>query len=221
MLPSRDHKPVYDGGKGPNTGGMGAYAPAPLVGEDLQQEIENTIINPTLKALQAEGIDFKGIIYFGLMITGDKVKVLEYNVRFGDPEAQVVLPLLETDLLDIFEAVLAEKLSEQELSWSSNKAVCVIMASGGYPREYKMGYPISGLRKLAPQQDIIIFQAGTEEREGEIFTSGGRVLGVTALGNEFKETRAQAYSAVAEINFQDAHHRTDIAELPGKNISKC
>jgi len=218
MLPSRDHKPVYDGGKGPNTGGMGAYAPAPLVGEDLQQKIENTIISPTLKALQAEGIDFKGIIYFGLMITGDQAKVLEYNVRFGDPEAQVVLPLLETDLIDIFEAVLEEKLSGEEISWSSNKAVCVIMASGGYPGEYKTGYPITGLEKLTQQQDTIIFQAGTEEREGEIFTAGGRVLGVTALGDRFQETRDRAYSAVAGINFQGSHHRTDIAERPGKDI---
>ncbi len=213
MIPSQDHKPVYDGGEGPNTGGMGAYAPAPLVGDKLQQKIQQTIITPTLRALQSEGIDFRGIIYFGLMITDGEARVLEYNVRFGDPEAQVVLPLLETDLLDIFQAVLDGNLSELSLKWSKQKAVCVIMASGGYPEKYQTGYQIRGLEEIGRQEDIMIFQAGTKKEQGKIYTAGGRVLGVTALGEEFQSTRERAYRAAAGIDFQGAHYRSDIADL--------
>ena len=210
MIPSQDHKPAYDGGKGPNTGGMGAYAPAPVVTDQVMEDFKKEIMQPTLEALQSEGIDFKGIIYFGLMIKDGRAEVLEYNVRFGDPEAQVVLPLLETDLVDIMEAVIEGKLSQLEIKWMDKKALCVVMASGGYPVDYEQGKEITGLKKAESQKDIIVFQAGTEAKENQLLTAGGRVLAVTALGNSFQEVIDKAYAGAEKIYFEDFHIRNDI-----------
>ncbi|MGM0415050.1 MAG: phosphoribosylamine--glycine ligase [Bacillota bacterium] len=210
MPAAQDHKAAYDGGRGPNTGGMGAYAPAPVVNRSIEKKIKKTIIEPTLKALNTEGIDFKGIIYFGLMITGNEAKVLEYNVRFGDPEAQVILPLLKTDLVDIIEAVLTGKLDRLEISWKDKKALCVVMASGGYPVEYEKGKVITGIKEAEKSEDIIVFQAGTSSKEAKLLTDGGRVLAVTALGDSFKDVIAKAYDGVGKIYFEDFQIRNDI-----------
>lgn len=210
MIASQDHKPAYDGGKGPNTGGMGAYAPAPVVTEEIKKEFETEIMEPTLKALQSEGLDFKGIIYFGLMIKDGKAKVLEYNVRFGDPEAQVVLPLLETDLIEIMEAVIEGSLDQIDIKWKNQKALCVVMASGGYPVEYEKGKEINGIKTAESTEDIIVFQAGTKLKDDKLLTAGGRVLAVTALGDSFQEVIDKAYAGVEKINFEDFHIRNDI-----------
>lgn len=210
MPAAQDHKAAYDGGKGPNTGGMGAYAPAPVVNRSIEKKIKKTIIEPTLKALNTEDIDFKGIIYFGLMITGNEAKVLEYNVRLGDPEAQVILPLLKTDLVDIIEAVLSGKLDRLEISWKDKKALCVVMASGGYPVEYEKGKVITGIKEAEKSEDIIVFQAGTSSKEAKLLTDGGRVLAVTALGDSFKDVIAKAYDGVGKIYFEDFQIRNDI-----------
>ena len=212
MISSQDHKPAYDGGKGPNTGGMGAYAPAPVVTDQIKEDFKTEIMEPTLKALQSEGLNFKGIIYFGLMIKEGKAKVLEYNVRFGDPEAQVVLPLLETDLVDIMEAVIEGNLDQVEIKWKDQKALCVVMASGGYPVKYETGKEITGIREAESSEDIIVFQAGTKLKQGKLLTAGGRVLAVTALGDEFEEVIKNAYSGVEKINFEDFHIRNDIGQ---------
>jgi len=212
MIASQDHKPAYDGGQGPNTGGMGAYAPAPVVTEQIEESFKTEIMEPTLKALQSEGLDFKGIIYFGLMIKDQKAKVLEYNVRFGDPEAQVVLPLLETDLVDIMEAVIGENLDQLVIKWKDQKALCVVMASGGYPIEYEKGKEITGIKEAELVEDIIVFQAGTRREEDKLLTDGGRVLAVTALGNSFSEVIEKAYSGVEKIDFEDFHIRNDIGQ---------
>ena len=212
MIASQDHKPAFDGGKGPNTGGMGAYAPAPVVTEEIKEEFKTEIMDPTLKALQSEGLDFKGIIYFGLMIKDGKAKVLEYNVRFGDPEAQVVLPLLETDLVDIMEAVIEGKLDQVEIKWKAKKALCVVMASGGYPVKYETGKEIKGIREAKSSEDIIVFQAGTKLKQGKLLTAGGRVLAVTALGDSFQEVIDKSYAGVEKIDFKDFHIRNDIGQ---------
>lgn len=212
MIASQDHKPAYDGGKGPNTGGMGAYAPAPVVTEEIKEEFRTEIMEPTLKALLSEGLDFKGIIYFGLMIKEGKAKVLEYNVRFGDPEAQVVLPLLETDLVDIMEAVIEENLAQVEIKWKDQKALCVVMASGGYPIEYEKGKEITGINEAESAEDIIVFQAGTELKDGKLLTAGGRVLAVTALGDDLEEVIEKAYAGVEKIDFEDFQIRNDIGQ---------
>ena len=212
MIASQDHKPAYDGGQGPNTGGMGAYAPAPVVTEQIEESFKTEIMEPTLKALQSEGLDFKGIIYFGLMIEDGKAKILEYNVRFGDPEAQVVLPLLETDLVDIMEAVIGENLDQLVIKWKDQKALCVVMASGGYPIEYEKGKEITGIKEAELVEDIIVFQAGTRREEDKLLTDGGRVLAVTALGNSFSEVIEKAYSGVEKIDFEDFHIRNDIGQ---------
>jgi len=210
MPAAQDHKAAYDGGKGPNTGGMGAYAPAPIVSEDVELKIKETIIEPTLRALNTEGIDFKGIIYFGLMISDDGARVLEYNVRFGDPEAQVILPLLETDLVDIMEAVIKGELAQIEIEWKDKKALCVVMASGGYPVEYETGKEITGIKEVERDKDSIVFQAGTRFEKAKLLTAGGRVLAVTALGNSFEEVISKAYAGVGKINFNDLYYRNDI-----------
>ncbi len=210
MIPSQDHKPAYDGGKGPNTGGMGAYAPAPVVTPELMEYFKENIMQKTLDALKSEDIDFKGIIYFGLMIKNGEAKVLEYNVRFGDPEAQVVLPLLKTDLVEIIEAVLEENLSEKNIEWLDKKALCVVMASGGYPIKYEVSKKITGVEDLKQNDELIVFQAGTKLINEELYTAGGRVLAVTALADEFKEVIEKAYTGVEKIHFEDYHIRSDI-----------
>ncbi|MBM7624334.1 phosphoribosylamine--glycine ligase [Sporohalobacter salinus] len=209
MVPSQDHKQAYDNDEGPNTGGMGAYAPAPVVTDEVLQQVYDDILVPTIDALQKEGIKFKGVLYTGLMITADETKVLEYNVRFGDPEAQPVLSLLKTDLVDIAEAVITGDLASVEVKWSDKKSVCVVMASGGYPIDYETGKEIAGIKEVEAD-DITVFQAGTENKDNKLVTAGGRVLGVTALGDGYQGTINKAYQGIEKIEFEDAHYRTDI-----------
>ena len=207
MVPSQDHKPVFDGDQGPNTGGMGAYSPVPHL-EKWLPEIEKTIIDPMVKGLQQEGIDFQGILYTGLMITKDGPKVVEFNVRFGDPEAQVILPRLQNDLLEILEASTEGNLFSVKLTWKQDACVCVIAASGGYPGEYKTGFPISGLNAAV---DEMVFHAGTKIVGTNLVTNGGRVLNVSSLGESLAQARSRAYERLQNIHFEDLHYRTDIA----------
>lgn len=208
---SRDHKRVYDDNKGPNTGGMGAVSPAPAYGADLAKIVEETIIQRTVDAMAKEGIPLKGILYTGLMLTKDGPKVLEYNCRFGDPEAQVVIPRLKTDLIDIMLAVIEGELTDIKVEWKKEPAVCVVMASGGYPGHYETGKVITGI-DAAEKTGAIVFHAGTAERDGKIVTAGGRVLGVTALGEDVESARRSAYNAVLKIHFDGMHYRKDIGK---------
>ena len=207
MVPSQDHKPVFDGDQGPNTGGMGAYSPVRHL-EKWLPEIEKTIIEPMVKGLQQEDIDFQGILYTGLMITEDGPKVVEFNVRFGDPEAQVILPRLQNDLLEILEASTEGNLSAVKLTWKQDACVCVIAASGGYPGQYKTGFPISGLNAAV---DEMVFHAGTKIVGTNLVTNGGRVLNVSSLGESLAQARSRAYERLQNIHFEDLHYRTDIA----------
>ena len=207
MVPSQDHKPVFDGDQGPNTGGMGAYSPVRHL-EKWLPEIEKTIIEPMVKGLQQEDIDFQGILYTGLMITEDGPKVVEFNVRFGDPEAQVILPRLQNDLLEILEASTEGNLSAVKLTWKQDACVCVIAASGGYPGQYKTGFPISNLNAAV---DEMVFHAGTKIVGTNLVTNGGRVLNVSSLGESLAQARSRAYERLQNIHFEDLHYRTDIA----------
>lgn len=209
MVPSQDHKPVFDNDKGPNTGGMGTYSPVPHYDDSVVQTAIDTIIIPTAKAMVKEGRPFRGILYTGLMLTEQGPKVIEYNARFGDPETQVVLPRLETDLLDIFFACVEGTLDQCDVKWKDNAAVCVVLASGGYPGSYEKGKEITGL--FTDREDIVIFHAGTGEKDGKTVTSGGRVLGVTAIGKDLYEAREKAYEVIPQISFEGMHYRTDIA----------
>ncbi len=209
MVSAQDHKRAYDHDEGPNTGGMGTFSPSRIYTEELAKECMETIFLPTMNAMNAEGRTFKGVLYFGLMKTPQGVKVIEYNCRFGDPETQVVLPRLKTDLLDIFNAVVDEKLDELAIEWEDNAAVCVVLASGGYPRAYQKGYAIEGL-DAAQADGALIFHAGTALDSGVYKTAGGRVLGVTATGKDLDDAIHQAYEYVKQISFQDMHYRTDI-----------
>jgi len=208
MVSSRDYKRVYDNNEGPNTGGMGAISPAPLY-DDIREIVEDNIIQKTIKALDDEGIVYKGILYTGLMLTADGPKVLEYNCRFGDPETQVVVPRLKTDLVDIMEAVVEGKLEEMPIEWKEEKALCVVTASGGYPGAYETGKAITGIKE-AEESGAMVFHAGTSNKNGEIVTSGGRVMGITALGEDTDKARAKAYEAVSKMHFEGIHFRTDI-----------
>lgn len=208
MVASRDHKRALDGDCGLNTGGMGAVAPGADLDDAAWQSLTDTILQPTVDALRAEGRPFKGVLYFGLMLTADGPKVIEYNARFGDPEAQVVLPLLETDLLDIIDAVIDEKLKDQPIAWKKAAACCVVLASGGYPGSYQTGYPITGLDQVPA--DCLLFHAGTKRSGDQLLTAGGRVLGVTALGATLSQAIKRAYAALAPIRFEAMHYRHDI-----------
>ncbi|XOK61922.1 phosphoribosylamine--glycine ligase [Paenibacillus elgii] len=209
MVPAQDHKAVYDNDKGPNTGGMGTYSPLPHIPQAVIDESIETIIKPTAKAMVAEGRPFRGVLFAGLMLTPNGPKTIEFNARFGDPETQVVLPRLKTDLLDIFLAAVNGRLDQMEIEWSEEAAVCVILASEGYPASYPKGLPIEGLEDV---QDAIVFHAGTAIKDGGVVTNGGRVLGVTALGRDIAEARAKAYADADRIRFQGKHNRTDIAK---------
>ncbi|MFB6365991.1 phosphoribosylamine--glycine ligase [Paenibacillus elgii] len=209
MVPAQDHKAVYDNDKGPNTGGMGTYSPLPHIPQAVIDESIETIIKPTAKAMVAEGRPFRGVLFAGLMLTPNGPKTIEFNARFGDPETQVVLPRLKTDLLDIFLAAVNGRLDQMEIEWSEEAAVCVILASEGYPGSYPKGLPIEGLEDV---QDSIVFHAGTAIKDGGVVTNGGRVLGVTALGRDIAEARAKAYADAERIRFQGKHNRTDIAK---------
>lgn len=209
MVPSQDHKPVFDDDKGPNTGGMGTYSPVPHYDDSVVQQAIDTIIIPTAKAMVKEGRPFRGILYTGLMLTEQGPKVIEYNARFGDPETQVVLPRLDSDLLDIFMATVDGKLHECDVKWKDNAAVCIVLASGGYPGSYEKEKEITGL--FNDREDVVVFHAGTAEKEGIIVTNGGRVLGVTAMGKDLYEAREKAYAVIPEISFEGMHYRKDIA----------
>jgi phosphoribosylamine--glycine ligase len=208
MLPAQDHKQVYDGDRGPNTGGMGAYAPAPVCTPEVYRTALEDILIPTVRAMAAEGRPYRGVLYAGLMVTHEGPKVLEFNARFGDPEAQPVLILLETDLVEIIEAVLSGRLAEKEIRWRPGAAVCVVLASGGYPGPYRKGYPISGLDRVPP--DVMVFHAGTALEDGRLVTAGGRVLGVTAAAETIPAAIEKAYAAVEQIHFEGMHYRRDI-----------
>ena len=207
MVSAQDHKRAYDNDEGLNTGGMGTFSPSRLYDDAKAAECMENIFLPTIKAMSAEGRPFKGVLYFGLMMTANGVKVIEYNCRFGDPETQVVLPRLKTDLVEIMEAVIDERLDEIEIEWEDNAAVCVVMASGGYPVSYKKGYEITGLDNVG---DLTVFHAGTAIKDGKIVTNGGRVLGVTAVGNDLDEAIKNAYAGVNKISWTDEFHRSDI-----------
>lgn len=212
MISAQDHKRIFDGDHGPNTGGMGTFAPSPKMTPELEQFFEEQIMWPTMKAMEQEGCSFSGVLYFGLMLTENGPKVLEYNARFGDPETQVVLPLLETDLLDIMEAVVEKRLDHQSIVWKNEFAVCVVLASAGYPGAYKKGIPIQGLEYLQDKKNILAFHAGTDKRENEFVTNGGRVLGVTAVAPTLDQAAKQAYQAIDQIFFEGMQYRTDISK---------
>ena len=205
-----DHKRAYDGDKGPNTGGMGTISPNPYYTPEIADRCMKEIFLPTIEAMNKEGRTFKGCLYFGLMLTADGPKVIEYNARFGDPETQVVLPRLKTPLCDIVDAVIDEKLSDLDIQWSDEACACVVMASGGYPGSYPKGIEIKGLDSNGQVEGACVFHAGTALEDGVFKTAGGRVLGVTALGADLKAALKKAYEGVKKIDFEGAHYRTDI-----------
>ncbi|WP_139492225.1 phosphoribosylamine--glycine ligase [Brevibacillus dissolubilis] len=217
MITSQDHKAVFDGDKGPNTGGMGTYAPVPHMSAELVDQVVKTIVEPMAKAMVQEGIPFKGILYTGLMITSEGPKVVEFNARFGDPETQVVLPLLETDLLDIVLATINGELDSIDVQWKQGSAVCVIMAAPGYPGDYPKGAEILGLGKV-DEMNAVVFHAGTKQKDNAIVTNGGRVLGVTAIGTTFVEAQKKAYENVEKVSFEGAHYRKDIGDKALKHV---
>ena len=212
MVSSKDHKRAYDNDEGLNTGGMGTISPNPYYTDEIAEICRKTIFEPTVAAMNSENRTFKGCLYFGLMITPDGPKVIEYNARFGDPETQVVLPRLKTDLVDIIEAVIDERLSHIDIKWSDEATACVVMASGGYPLAYKKGLEITGLDENGQVEGAEVFHAGTKLEHGKFLTNGGRVLGVTGKGKTLDEALDKAYSAVRKISFENVHYRTDIGK---------
>ncbi len=217
---SQDHKPIYDNDKGPNTGGMGAYSPAPVVDRYLHKKIMKEVMIPTVRAMAAEGRLYKGVLYAGLMIDKDQIKVLEFNARFGDPEAQPLLIRMKNDIVPVMEAIIEERLDECKLEIDDRASVCVVMASGGYPGSYKKGLPISGLEKVRRMKDVVVFHAGTGAKDKEIVANGGRVLGVTALGDSVKKAISRAYLAVSKITWKDVHYRKDIGQKALKRLEE-
>lgn len=211
MVSSQDHKRIWDGDKGLNTGGMGAYSPAPVYTADIHEVVVPQVLEATVKAMETEGRSFSGILYAGLMLTADGPKVLEFNARFGDPETQAVLPRLKSDLVDIFLAIIDGRLNEMDIQWYEEAAVCVVMASGGYPETSEKGQVITGLAEAAAT-GAIVFHAGTKENDGNIVTNGGRVLGISALGNDIAQAIANAYRGVEQIKFENMQYRTDIGK---------
>lgn len=216
MVPACDYKRIFDADRGPNTGGMGSYSPPYFLSPQLESSVKETIMEPTVKALHQESRPYKGVLYGGLMITNNGVKVLEFNARFGDPETQVVLPRLKTDLVDIIMAVADNKLDQVHAEWHEQACAGVVMASAGYPGSYRTGFPISGLDDV--DSDVMVFHAGTKEgaAKGEVMTAGGRVLTVAAIGKSLAEAREKAYNNVARIHFEGCQYRRDIAEIKDK-----
>jgi phosphoribosylamine--glycine ligase len=210
LAPAQDHKRAFDGDAGPNTGGMGAYSPAPLVTEALHQHIMDDIMVPTVRALAAAGIVYRGVLYAGLMIHEGRAQVLEFNVRFGDPECQPLMLRLRSDLVELMERTIDGQLAGVAADWDPRAAVCVVVAAGGYPGEYRKGVPISGLDRLHDWRNGVVFHAGTKRADGSCVTAGGRVLGVTGLGQDMASASAETYQAVSEIDFPDMHYRRDI-----------
>ena len=214
MVSSKDHKRALDGDNGLNTGGMGTISPNPYYTDEMAEICRKTIFEPTIEAMNKEGRTFKGCLYFGLMLTPKGPKVIEYNARFGDPETQVVLPRLETDLVDICEAVIDGTLGDLDIKWKKGAAACVVMASGGYPESYKKGIEMSGLDEKGGVEGAIVYHAGTKLENGKFYTNGGRVLGVTAVDDTLEGALKKAYDAVEKISFEGAHYRKDIGTCP-------
>jgi phosphoribosylamine--glycine ligase len=210
MASSQDHKRIFDADRGPNTGGMGAYSPAPVVSKEIEKLAMDTVMIPTVRAMEKEGRLFKGVLYAGLMIHQGKPKVLEFNARFGDPETQPIMARLESDLIDIIESILDGSLAGTTISWKPDSAVCVVMASGGYPGTYETGKAISGLDRAAAVKNVVVFHSGTALKGGVVVTDGGRVLGVTGTGPTVAAAIDTAYAGVREIAFDGAHYRRDI-----------
>ena len=211
LASSQDHKRVFNGDEGPNTGGMGAYSPAPVIGDDLWPVIREEVFGRTLAELKRRGITYRGVLYAGLMITADGPRVLEFNCRFGDPETQVILPRLDVDLVPLLEACIDGTLDEGRICWRPEPCVCVVMASGGYPGKYEKGKVVTGLNDVRSLRDVVVFHAGTTLADGNVLTSGGRVLGVTALGPDLRQAVRNAYEAVCKLRFDQAQYRSDIA----------
>ena len=220
LATSQDHKQVFDGDRGPNTGGMGAYSPAPVLSPKMEEEVQEKVIKPILKGMKEEGHPFKGILYAGLMITEEGPKVLEFNVRFGDPEAQVILRRLSTDLTEVFNSVIDGKLLD-ELSWIPETAICVVLASKGYPGKYEKGKEITGIEEAEKLDDVVIFHAGTAVKDGKLVTNGGRVLNVTALGKDISEARENVYRAIEKVHFDGMHFRKDIGLKALKRLKRA
>ncbi|MBI5894173.1 MAG: phosphoribosylamine--glycine ligase [Deltaproteobacteria bacterium] len=210
LASAQDHKAVYDDDKGPNTGGMGAYSPAPIITPSMQKKVMDEIMLPIVNAMRAEGRIFKGVLYAGLMLTKKGPKVLEFNARFGDPETQPILMRLKTDIVALFMAAIENRLKDIKLEWDKKTAVCVVMASEGYPGDYEKGKVINGLDNLKDMKDVFVFHAGTSVKDGRLVTNGGRVLGVTAIGTGIKRAIKNAYTAVEKINWDGVHYRRDI-----------
>ena len=208
LVPACDYKRVFDSDQGPNTGGMGSYSPPGFFDQSQVEEAQRTVLEPAVQAMASEGMPYKGILYAGLMVTPDGIKVLEFNARFGDPETQAIIPRLNTDLVEIILAVIERKLNKMKIEWSNEACVGVVMASGGYPGKYKTGFPITGLDKL--DRDILVFHAGTTVKEGAV-TNGGRVLTVVAKGKTLTDARARVYANIPRIHFEGCHYRRDIA----------
>lgn len=212
MSSAQDHKRAKDGDQGLNTGGMGTFSPSPFYTDEVDAFCRKYIYQPTVDAMAAEGRPFTGVIFFGLMLTEDGPKVLEYNARFGDPEAQVVLPRMKNDIIEVMQACVEGRLEEIELEFEDNAAVCVVLASDGYPIAYQKGYPIEGLDAFDKREDFYCFHAGTAQKDGKIVTNGGRVLGITAKGEDLKQARQKAYEAVTWVNFENKYMRHDIGK---------
>lgn len=210
MVSAQDYKKAFDGDMGPNTGGMGTYSPSVIYTDDIKEKVHNEILNPFIEGLKSDGLDFKGIIFIGLMIKNGELKVLEFNTRFGDPETQVILSRLETDIVEIFESIIEGKLKEQEIKWLDKKAVCVVLASKGYPEKYEKGKVITGLDTI---EEAIVFHAGTKTVDGKVVTNGGRVLGVVGVADTMEMARNMAYKAVDKIKFHGKQYRKDIGEI--------
>ena len=210
MDSAQDHKAAYDGDKGPNTGGMGAYSPAPIFTETMRQNVRDKIMLPMIRAMQQEGRPYKGILYAGLMLTKTGPQILEFNARFGDPETQPLLVRMDSDIIPIFEACIDGTLAECPLQWKDESSICVVMAAKGYPDSYEKGKPISGLKDANSLPGVVVFQAGTKEQDGEVLTHGGRVLGVTATGEDTATAISRAYEAVEKIEWDGIHYRKDI-----------
>jgi phosphoribosylamine--glycine ligase len=218
---AQDHKPIGDGDAGPNTGGMGAYSPAPIATADVMAKVEREIFVPIVDALRNDDAPYRGLLYVGLMLTAAGPKVLEFNCRFGDPETQPILMRLESDFCDMLEAVVGGRLANLDVSWDPRPAVCVVMSSEGYPGKYESGKVIEGLDKVAAMQDVQVFHAGTRRLEHLTVSSGGRVLGVTALGDDISDAKRRAYEAVRAIHFENAYYRRDIADKAITRAPAC
>ncbi|MCR5608879.1 MAG: phosphoribosylamine--glycine ligase [Lachnospiraceae bacterium] len=212
MTSAQDHKRAKDGDQGLNTGGMGTFSPSPFYNDEIKAFCEEKILKPSIAAMKSEGRDFKGVMFLGLMLTADGPKVLEYNARFGDPEAQVVLVRMKNDIIDVFEACIDGTLDKIDLQFEDNAAVCVVLASGGYPEKYDKGYEITGLENFEGKTGYYCFHAGTALKDGKIVTNGGRVLGITAIGDNLKDARKNAYEATKLVNFEKKYMRNDIGK---------